>query len=487
MFFCAFALIYFGLFWGKFYKNTFAIYLFGGNLFMGMYGFYFNDSFYAVLAQLRSDISRWRVMDALCGLVFTGECNVSTLNKKELTAFEYLKKKVVGGVVKSVESVVASGETISVTNGETVGVTSGVATSEAISDRVSGEMSGAISDRVSGKMSGAISDKVDDETSGATSGVISDKVGGEMSRVTSGVVGGVVSGSAESGVASVVSCDEKSNLLGGAEGFVEGLVKVDTAISNNEKYYIYNRGDNESGKCTEGVVSNKKVGGDSFQINKKIVGSGRSGARACVNARNFEAVGLMPKEMTSKFFRAVDFIKNNFGKVFHKQKVFDSNCTKSGKIGQNRAKSVQIGQNRAKIVTHNIYPYKIKIKNITKKLKEKECEEKEKKESSAGKGIIDNKIVLSDIEEFVTKNNLCVDGKAFFYFYKSKGWRVGGNIIIDWQAKCLEWHYRKKADNVESGLVKGKKVLGGESAEKERFLNSTHFTKKKDLYRPSSL
>ena len=439
---------------------------------MGMYGFYFNDSFYAVLAQLRSDISRWRVMDALCGLVFTGECDVSTLNKKELTAFEYLKKKVVGGVVKSVESVVLRGETIGVTNGATVGVTSGVATSEANS-----------------ATSGAISDKVSGEMSGATSGAISDRVGGEMSGATSGVVGRVVSGSessAESGVASVVCCDEKSNLLGGAEDRAGGLVKVDTAISNNEKYYIYNRGDNESRKCTEGVVSNKKVGGDSFQINKKIVGSGRSGARACVNARNFEAVGLMPKEMTSKFFRVVDFIKNNFGKVFHKQKNFDPNCTKSGKIGQNLSKSVQIGQNRAKIVTHNIYPYKIKIKNITKKLKEKECEEKEKEESFAGKGMIDNKIVLSDIEEFVTKNNLCVDAKAFFYFYKSKGWRVGGNIIIDWQAKCLEWHYRKMADNVESGLVKGKKVLGGESAEKERFLNGTHFTKKKDLYRPSS-
>ena len=432
---------------------------------MGMYGFYFNDSFYAVLAQLRSDISRWRVMDALCGLVFTGECNVSTLNKKELTAFEYLKKKVVGGVVKSVESVVASVETVGVTNGATGGVTSGVATSEAISDKVSGEMSRA------------------------TSGAISDRVGGEMSGATSGVVGGVVSGSessAESGVASVVCCDEKSNMPGEAEDRAVGLIKVDTAISNNEKYYIYNRGDNESGKCTEGVVSNKKVGGDSFQINKKIVGSGRSGARACVNARNFEAVGLMPKEMTSKFFRVVDFIKNNFGKVFHKQKNFDPNCTKSGKIGQNLSKSVQIGQNRAKIVTHNIYPYKIKIKNITKKLKEKECEEKEKEESSAGKGIIDNKIVLSDIEEFVTKNKLCVDAKAFYYFYKSKGWRVGGNIIIDWQAKCLEWHYRKMADNVDGGLVKGKKVLGGESAEKERFLNGTHFTKKKDLYRPSS-
>ena len=455
---------------------------------MGMYGFYFNDSFYAVLAQLRSDISRWRVMDALCGLVFTGECDVSTLNKKELTAFEYLKKKVVGGVAKSVEGVVASVETVGVTNGATVGVTSGVATSEANS-----ATSGAISDKVSGEMSGAtsgaISDKVSGEMSGATIGVISDKVGGEMSGATSGVVGGVVSGSessAESGVASVVSCDEKSNLLGGAEDRAGGLVKVDTAISNNEKYYIYNRGDNESGKCTEGVVSNKKVGGNSFQINKKIVGSGRSGARACVNARNFETVGLMPKEMTSKFFRAVDFIKNNFGKVFHKQKNFDSNCTKSGRIGQNLSKSVQIGQNRAKIVTHNIYPYKIKIKNITKKLKEKECEEKEKEESFAGKGMIDNKIVLSDIEEFVTKNNLCVDAKAFFYFYKSKGWRVGGNIIIDWQAKCLEWHYRKMADNVDGCLVKGKKVLGVESAEKERFLNSTHFTKKKDLYRPSS-
>ena len=58
------------------------------------YGFYFNDSYYAILGQLRSDLSRWRVVDRVCKLAFLGKEDVSGLNKKEINAFEFLKKKI---------------------------------------------------------------------------------------------------------------------------------------------------------------------------------------------------------------------------------------------------------------------------------------------------------------------------------------------------------------------------------------------------------
>ncbi len=59
-----------------------------------MTGFYFNDSFYIILAGLRSDLSRARVMNALCELVFSGECDITAFNPKELNAFNYMKLKI---------------------------------------------------------------------------------------------------------------------------------------------------------------------------------------------------------------------------------------------------------------------------------------------------------------------------------------------------------------------------------------------------------
>lgn len=53
---------------------------------------------------------------------------------------------------------------------------------------------------------------------------------------------------------------------------------------------------------------------------------------------------------------------------------------------------------------------------------------------------------LSDIEKYILDNSLFVNAQAFYYFYKSKGWKVGGSLLVDWRAKCKEWHYRKLAE-----------------------------------------
>ncbi len=71
-------------------------------------------------------------------------------------------------------------------------------------------------------------------------------------------------------------------------------------------------------------------------------------------------------------------------------------------------------------------------------------------ESASGKVICKNEsrggVELSDIEKYILNNSLFVNAQAFYYFYKSKGWKVGGSLLVDWRAKCKEWHYRKLAE-----------------------------------------
>lgn len=70
--------------------------------------------------------------------------------------------------------------------------------------------------------------------------------------------------------------------------------------------------------------------------------------------------------------------------------------------------------------------------------------------SASGKVICKNEsrggVKLSDIEKYILDNSLFVNAQAFYYFYKSKGWKVGGSLLVDWRAKCKEWHYRKLAE-----------------------------------------
>lgn len=70
--------------------------------------------------------------------------------------------------------------------------------------------------------------------------------------------------------------------------------------------------------------------------------------------------------------------------------------------------------------------------------------------SASGKVICKNEsrggVELSDIEKYILDNSLFVNAQAFYYFYKSKGWKVGGSKLVDWRAKCKEWHYRKLAE-----------------------------------------
>lgn len=53
---------------------------------------------------------------------------------------------------------------------------------------------------------------------------------------------------------------------------------------------------------------------------------------------------------------------------------------------------------------------------------------------------------LAEIKEYILKCDYMVDAKAFYYFYKSKGWMVGKTLICDWRAKVDEWENRHHPD-----------------------------------------
>lgn len=100
------------------------------------------------------------------------------------------------------------------------------------------------------------------------------------------------------------------------------------------------------------------------------------------------------------------------------------------------------------------------ISKKEKEIKEKEseaifCEERDS-ETLLNKGFLgadagsskcenNNQFVeptLEEIKEYIQKCEYMVDAKAFYFFYKSKGWMVGKTLICDWKAKVDEWENR---------------------------------------------
>lgn len=73
---------------------------------------------------------------------------------------------------------------------------------------------------------------------------------------------------------------------------------------------------------------------------------------------------------------------------------------------------------------------------------------------------------LSDVIDFVDKENLEVDAERFFHHYNAMGFRVLGNPIFDWRSKVREWDMREKQ--------KQKKKAEKESLKKEREKSKTN-------------
>lgn len=62
------------------------------------------------------------------------------------------------------------------------------------------------------------------------------------------------------------------------------------------------------------------------------------------------------------------------------------------------------------------------------------------------RGKVFRKPTLSEVEDYIAVRGSDVDPEAFFAYYESNGWKVGGNPMKDWHAAVVTWEKRQKAD-----------------------------------------
>lgn len=62
---------------------------------------------------------------------------------------------------------------------------------------------------------------------------------------------------------------------------------------------------------------------------------------------------------------------------------------------------------------------------------------------------------LSEVQDYIQKNNYSVDASTFIDFYTSKGWMVGSNKMKDWKAAVRTWQrkYRNTGNTSDIGVV----------------------------------
>lgn len=83
------------------------------------------------------------------------------------------------------------------------------------------------------------------------------------------------------------------------------------------------------------------------------------------------------------------------------------------------------------------------------------------------------KPTVSEIVAYVLEINATVDGKQFWDYYESNGWRVGRNPMKDWRATVRQWHSRNK-----NGSLYGNErtSAAGNSAAAKETRNATAFS-----------
>ena len=74
---------------------------------------------------------------------------------------------------------------------------------------------------------------------------------------------------------------------------------------------------------------------------------------------------------------------------------------------------------------------------------------------------------LDEVNEYITTNNLNINGKEFFYFYQSKGWKVGKNPMTDWHASAHRWN-----SNHNNQLSEKNQNNGNDIARPEEFIST---------------
>ena len=73
---------------------------------------------------------------------------------------------------------------------------------------------------------------------------------------------------------------------------------------------------------------------------------------------------------------------------------------------------------------------------------------------------------VDEVRDYIASHSYSVDAEAFCDFYEAKGWRVGNNLMKNWQAAVRTWERRNKsegkADTKKSAAPDGVRLGVGE-------------------------
>ena len=453
-----------------------------------VYGFYFNDSFFEVLSQLSSDLSRWRVFNCVCEYVFEGECDVQKLNKKELRVFEFILRKVNGGgkrvergndgqfnnkksmvfgkkndfgTNKNFKKVVLATNNFAGSND----FVSGLHINSSNTNRDNGEFGSA----VYGCKNQSLNFEVQDEGNGGVEFCEdvneeqyenSDNVVLEVGNITNKEIGneGNIQDffvanenqrkpykTEESGVNYFKSNENRTNSTNLNENGVNSIktdeknFKLNNLVENQRKPY----------KMEESGVNYLK----NNENRTNLVNLNESGANSIkTDEKDFKLNNLVenqrkPYKMEES---GVNYLKNNENRT--NSTNFNENCRNSMKINENHSKSaspyILIKQNKK-------HKNKLKLKNLKNNinknnidfgtaLSEGEC-------FSHAKNFCGGAPSIDDVRKEIDENNYIVDADEFYYFYLSNGWQAGKSPILDWRAKLKDWDVRKRKGVQGSG------------------------------------
>ena len=92
----------------------------------------------------------------------------------------------------------------------------------------------------------------------------------------------------------------------------------------------------------------------------------------------------------------------------------------------------------------------------TEKEKDKEIEKDTEKEDIKPQKRT-AKPTLEDVKAYCQERGNNVDAEEWYDFYKSKGWKVGKNPMVDWKAAVRTWE-RRKANGNRNGKAGSRKV-----------------------------
>ena len=439
------------------------------------YGFYFNDSYYAILGQLRSDLSRWRVIDRVCKFVFWGEEDKTGLNKKEINAFEFLKKKVEG-----------NGGGMGLKPEKSNKCDDGFCLEQKENTEIYEKSVGFGDVVVNAKQSDKNKNFVMGENECEAGNIAEDLVSSEKDCVpcdkdNQEIVGG-----------GIVCADNENEFLDSEIVVVPNkkfrykpkltvaeIIDRDIALEvNKNEQKLTKMGKNGQKRAKSGKNGQKRaksvthINIEPYKIKIKNINLKKLKEKEYKEKEKEEILESESENIKPIFLEDENILNNESGVVEcsndelnnESERLGDKDSIKSecGSLERNgrlKNKNEGSGHNdRLDGESEGFDDYRPNDKDEVAGVDDSfKSESKGLRQNKMVEGRTSDGVELLDIEKYILDNSLFVDAKAFYYFYKSKGWKVGGSKLIDWRAKCKEWHYRKLAEKEAGcGSVNGK-------------------------------